>query len=41
MSNLRICWVCGEESKVIKVARFELLALLLWAGCLLFRGVCG
>ena len=41
VNNLRICWVCGEESKVIKVVRLDSLALLLGAGCLLFRGICG
>ena len=40
VSDWRICWVSGEESRVIRVAKLEALALLLGAGCLLFRGIC-
>ena len=41
MSDLRICWVWVEESKVIKVARLVSFALMLGVGCRLFRWICG
>ena len=41
MSDLRIFWVWGEESKVIKVARFVSFALMLGVECRLFRWFCG